>query len=195
MFTGIVEEVGRVKRVEGTRLTFSAGVVLEGTRPGDSIAVNGACLTAVELTPHSFTVDVTPETLRRTNLGGLRPGVPVNLERPLAANGRLGGHFVQGHVDDTGRLAALQPEGDSLLATIEAPEALMRYIVEKGYVAVDGASLTAFNCTARSFQVALVQYTQTHATLAGLPLGAPVNLEVDMIGKYVEKLLAGRSRT
>ncbi len=189
MFTGIVEEVGRVKRVEGTRLTFEARTTLEGTRLGDSIAVNGACLTAVELDADSFAVDVTPETLRRTNLGSLRPGDRVNLERPLAANGRLGGHFVQGHVDGIGRLVSLEPEGASLIATIEAPPGLMRYVIEKGYVAVDGASLTAFNCTEQSFQVALVQYTQAHATLAGHPSGAPVNVEVDMIGKYVEKLV------
>jgi riboflavin synthase len=188
MFTGIVEEVGTVKTVRAGRLAISATKVLEGTSPGDSIAVNGACLTATELSGDSFAVDVMPETLRRTNLGALASGDPVNLERAMAANGRFGGHFVQGHVDATGRIASVVPEGDAQLMSVGAPQAVMRYLVEKSYVAVDGVSLTVVRCETASFTVSLVAHTQRHTTLWRRRAGDTVNLEVDIIAKYVERL-------
>ena len=192
MFTGIIEEVGRVKSHESSRLTVEASLVLGDTRVGDSIAVNGACLTVVSMNAGSFSVDVTPETLRRTNLGPLRPGDGVNLERPLAVGDRLGGHIVQGHVDGTGEVLSIMPEGDSLLMRFQAPRALMRYIVEKGYIAVDGASLTIVDCDERSFSISLIPYTRDHTTLGSRSVGDVVNLETDILARQVERLMAAR---
>ena len=190
MFTGIIEEVGRVKGLESSRLTVEASLVLGDTRVGDSISVNGACLTVVSMNAGSFSIDVTPETLRRTNLGPLRPGDGVNLERPLAVGDRLGGHIVQGHVDGTGEVLSITPEGDSLLMRFQAPKALMRYVVEKGFIAVDGASLTIVDCDERSFSISLIPYTRDHTTLGSRRVGDVVNLETDILARQVERLMA-----
>jgi riboflavin synthase len=193
MFTGIVEEVGIIETLSevagGWSLTVKAQTVLEGAHLGDSIAVNGACLTVTACADDSFTVGLSPETLRRTNLSALRPGDDVNLERSLAANGRIGGHFVQGHVDGTGEVRAFRPEGDSLWVTVGAAPELLRYIVPKGYIAVDGASLTVVDVFPDAFTFMLVAYTQQHITLPRKPMDSRVNLEVDILGKYVEKLI------
>jgi riboflavin synthase len=193
MFTGIVEEVGIMESLSevegGWSLTVKAQIVLEGTRLGHSLAVNGACLTVTALGSDRFTVGLSPETLRRTNLGDLRPGDGVNLERSLATNGRIGGHFVQGHVDGTGEVRAFQPEGDSLWVTVGAAPELLRYIVPKGYIAVDGVSLTVVDVFPDAFTFMLIAYTQQHITLPCKPADSRVNLEVDILGKYVEKFV------
>ena len=189
MFTGIVEETGSVQEAREGRLAVAAGVALEGMQVGDSISVNGACLTITSLKDKAFTTDVTPETLRRTNLGALIVGDPVNLERPMLANGRLGGHIAQGHVDATGTLVEVQPESDSLLMRFQAPPSVMRYVVEKGFIAVDGVSLTVARRDASSFTVTVIPFTQLHTNLGTRKLGDVVNLEVDILAKYVEALL------
>jgi riboflavin synthase len=198
MFTGIVEEIGQVERLEAASrpnlLTVAALIVLQGTQPGDSVNVNGACLTVTQHTNRTFTVALMPETLRRSNLSDLRRGDEVNLERALTPRSRLGGHFVQGHLDGVGRVAARQPEMDALRVTIEAPEEIMRFLVPQGYVAVDGASLTVTGTTGTTFTVSLVAYTQGHITLPGKRVGDKVNLEVDILSKYVEHLLLRRER-
>ncbi|WP_322814050.1 riboflavin synthase [Chloroflexus sp.] len=194
MFTGIVEEMGTVAHIvsgqdQANRLTITCRTVLEGTRIGDSIAVNGTCLTVTALTADSFTVGLSPETLRRTNLGRLHVGDPVNLERALAFGGRMGGHYVQGHVDGVGEIVTIVPEGDSKRVTIRPPASLLPYIVEKGYIAVDGVSLTVAEMGRETFTVALVAYTQSAIIMGRQPVGALVNIEVDIIAKYVERLL------
>ncbi len=195
MFTGIVEEVGRVQRLwqndGGWQLRIAAAGVLADVQLGHSIAINGTCLTVTEFNSDSFTVGLSPETLRCTNLGDLLPAAEVNLERSLAANGRIGGHFVQGHVDGTGIITKKQPEGDSLWLTVEAAPALLRLIVPKGYVAIDGTSLTVVDVTSKHFTFMLVAYTQTHITLPRKPTGDRVNIEVDILGKYVKSLIEG----
>lgn len=188
MFTGIIEEVGTVRAAQPKGLSISATTVTEDTKQGDSISVNGACLTVTGLTVDSFSVEVMPETLRRTNLGLVRPGDRVNLERALALGGRLGGHLVQGHVDDTGRVVSITPEGEALLMTFGAPREIMRYVVRKGFIAVDGVSLTVVECDGDRFAVSLVGFTQRATNLAGRRAGDVVNLEVDIIAKYVERL-------
>jgi riboflavin synthase len=188
MFTGIIEEVGTVRAARPGKLTIAASKVLEDTKKGDSIAINGACLTVTEISPDSFSVDVMPETLRRTNLGALRPGDGVNLERPLAVGGRMGGHFVQGHIDGTGKVLSAIREGEALLLRFEAPQDIMRYVVEKGFIAVDGVSLTVVEYDATSFKVSLVAYTIENTILGRRRPGDMVNLEVDIIAKYVERL-------
>ncbi len=195
MFTGLIEEIGIVRRVSGGptfRLTIEARTVLEDARPGDSIAVNGVCLTVAALDGHSFQADVMPETLRRSNLGRLQPGHPVNLERALLSSGRLGGHLVQGHVDGIGRILEKRPEGEALWVTIAAPPEVIRYLVPRAFIAVDGASLTVARVEGESFSVSLIPYTQAHITLPRQPVGYTVNLEVDIVARYVERLLAGR---
>ena len=187
MFTGIVEEVGKVISAAGS-LTIAADGVLEGMEKGASVAVNGVCLTVTAFDDKSFSVDVMPETLDKTNLGLLRPGDGVNLERPLAANGRLGGHFVQGHIDDKGRVSSVSRSGEARLLSFETSTRLMPYIVEKGFIAVDGASLTVVSRDDNSFQVSIVGYTREHTTLGNRGVGEVVNLEVDIIAKYVEQL-------
>jgi riboflavin synthase len=188
MFTGIIEEMGVAKSVRPGRITVSATKVLQGTKLGDSLAINGACLTISALDANSFSVDIMPETLRRTNLGLLRPGSQVNLERPLAIGDRLGGHLVQGHVDATGRVLSLLPEAGAIIARYAAPQEIMRYLVEKGFIAVDGASLTLTSCDTTSFSVSLVTYTLEHTILGSKRPGDLVNLEVDIVAKYLEKL-------
>jgi riboflavin synthase len=191
MFTGIVEEVGKVRAVRPGRLTIAAAEVVKGTRAGDSISVNGACLTVTDVGEREFSIEVMPETLRRTNLGGLQPGQGVNVERAMAANGRFGGHFVQGHVDGTGEIASVVPEGEALLVRVSAPAQIMRYLVEKGFVAVDGISLTIVGLDQTSFTVSLVGYTRAKTTLNSRKSGDRVNLEVDIIAKYLERMHAG----
>ncbi len=190
MFTGIVEEVGTVTGLEGQRLTIAAGTVLEGVKLGDSIAVNGACLTVVDFEHSSFSVELAPETLKRTSFGNWVPGRQVNLERPLAVSDRLGGHIVQGHVDATGRITSLKPEGDCVIFRVASPKRLMPYIVEKGFVAVDGISLTVVKVGGSSFTLSVIPYTLANTNLRSQAKGGRVNLEVDIVAKYVESLLA-----
>jgi len=192
LFTGIVEEVGNVKSVGSGQLTVSASAVLEATRLGDSMAVNGACLTVSAMNSGSFSVDVMPETLKRTNLGQLRPGSNVNLERALMVGARVGGHLVQGHVDATGKVVSLVPEGAAVIAKFAAPPDVLRYVVVKGFMAVDGVSLTVISYDRSSFSVSLVGYTLNNTVLGSRKAGDQVNLEVDIIAKYVEKLREGR---
>jgi riboflavin synthase len=188
MFTGIVEEVGLVRGVSPGSLSIEVKKVLKDTKPGDSIAINGACLTVTSINNDNFSVDVVPETLRRTNLGKLHYGDTVNLERAILAEGRFGGHFVQGHVDDVGKVLSLQPEEGASIARISAPAHLMPYVVNKGFIAVDGVSLTVIDSDDFSFSISLVPYTREHTTLGNRKPGDMVNLEVDIIAKYVERL-------
>lgn len=188
MFTGIIEEVGRVISVPSGKLVIAAGDVLQGIELGASMAVNGACLTVTGFDTNSFSVEVMPETLNRTNLGLLRAGDGVNLERALPLGGRLGGHLVQGHVDDTGRVVSVSWGGGAMLIRFEAPPQLRHYMVEKGFIAVDGVSLTIVTRDTNSFQVSVVEYTRQHTTLGSRRVGDVVNLEVDIIAKYVEQL-------
>lgn len=189
MFTGIIEEIGIVISLQDRELAIRASQALQETKLGDSIAVNGACLTVTRLEAHHFSVEIAPETLRRTNLEMLHSGDRVNLERPLALGRRLGGHLVQGHVDATGKIVSIVPEGKALIVRYAAPPEIMRYVVEKGFIAVDGASLTVVHCDSTSFTISLVPYTQQHTTLASKRPGDLVNLEVDIIAKYAERLL------
>jgi riboflavin synthase len=194
VFTGLVEEGGVVTRVEprdeGARLVIGAQVVLDGLAVGDSVAVNGACLTAVEVTGDGFAVDAVAETLRRTSLGGAAPGDRVNLERPMRLGDRLDGHLVQGHVDGLGTVRAARPEGGSTILEIAAPAPLLRYVVEKGSITVDGVSLTVAERLPDAFTVALIPHTMAVTTLGPRAVGRPVNLEVDVVAKYVEALAA-----
>ncbi len=194
MFTGLIEEGGRIAAVEpgdqGARLVVVAARVLEGLAVGDSVAVNGACLTAVAITADSFAVDCVAETLRRTSLGGLVAGDRVNLERPLRIGDRLDGHLVQGHIDGVGTVRSATPEGGSTVLEITMPPELLRYVVEKGSVTVDGVSLTVARRLADGFTVALIPHTMAVTTLGPRALGRPVNLEVDVVAKYVESLAA-----
>jgi len=190
MFTGIIEEVGTVAGLEGQRLTIAASKVLEDVKLGDSIAVNGACLTVVDFESSRFSVELAPETLKRTSFGSWAPGRQVNLERPLAVSDRLGGHIVQGHVDATGRITSLKPDGDCVIFRVTCPKRLMRYIVEKGFVAVDGMSLTVVKVGASSFTLSVIPYTLSNTNLQTQAKGGRVNLEVDIVAKYVESLIA-----
>ena len=192
MFTGIVEEVGRVISAQPGNLVIAASPVLEGIELGASMAVNGVCLTVTNFDTNSFSVDVMPETLDRTNLGLLGAGDGVNLERPLALGGRLGGHLVQGHVDDTGRVISVTWGGGAMLIRFGAPPQLMPYMVEKGFIAVDGVSLTIVTRDPSSFQVSVVDYTREHTTLGSRRMGDLVNLEVDIVAKYVEQFSQAR---
>ncbi|MEX1018247.1 MAG: riboflavin synthase [Litorilinea sp.] len=196
MFTGIVEEIGTVSQLQpsgdGYSLTLRARTVLEGTRLGDSIAVNGVCLTVIRLLSDGFVAGLSPETRKRTNLLRLHQGDGVNLERSLTPSSRMGGHFVQGHVDGTGVITAFRADGDALWMTIQAPDTLMRYIVAKGFIALDGVSLTVVDVFESGFTVTLVAYTQQQIMLSRQKIGYQVNLEVDILGKYVEKLLDAR---
>ncbi|TES88290.1 MAG: riboflavin synthase [Dehalococcoidia bacterium] len=185
MFTGIVEEIGKVSSASTARLVISARQVVDGIKPGDSIAINGACLTVTDFDRASFSVDVMPETLQRTNLGQLTAGDGVNLERPTTLGGQLGGHLVQGHIDDIGRIISMEREGEALLFRFEAPPEVMRYTAPKGFIAVDGISLTITEKDNSSFQVSVVEYTRRNTTLGSRKVGDVVNLEVDIIAKYV----------
>ena len=193
MFTGIIEEVGYVKSLHRGAKSFTLEVeaekVLEGTLVGDSIATNGVCLTVTSLTGHGFTADVMPETVSRTALGELVSGSPVNLERALSLQTRLGGHIVSGHIDGTGRIADRRQDDTALWLTIECDSKLLRYIIEKGSVTLQGVSLTVARVDARSFAVSLIPHTQAATTLHQAKVGDLVNIENDIIAKYVEKLL------
>ncbi len=184
MFTGIVEELGHVIALDGDRLRIGARTVLEGARIGDSTSVNGVCLTVVALGDGWWEADVTDETLDRSNLGELRPGDPVNLERPVRLEDRLGGHLVQGHVDGVGTIVDPSPD-----LRVSVPADLLRYIVGKGSITVDGISLTVVEPTDDGFTVAVIPHTAAVTTLGHKGTGARVNLEVDVIAKYVERLL------
>ena len=189
MFTGIVEEVGTVAQLKGYRMNVHATLVIEGLKLGDSMAVNGACLTVVGLGSEEFSVDLSPETLRRTSLGDLAPGKAVNLERPLAVSDRLGGHIVQGHVDATGRLTSSKPEADCVILRIRCPKRMMRYIVAKGFITLDGISLTVVNKDTSSFTLSVIPYTLEHTNLKDMVPGDRVNLESDIVAKYIESFL------
>ena len=193
MFTGIIEELGTVQSVEergeNARIVIGAGIVTEGTNHGDSIAVNGVCLTALDVRPDSFAADVSRETLQRSTLGELKPGTRVNLERAVTPATRLGGHMVQGHVDARGRLVSVEDHGESWTFRIGFPNEIARYLVFKGSVAVEGISLTIAALADDYFEVAIIPKTWEMTNLSHLKPGDGVNLEVDVIGKYVERLL------
>ena len=193
MFTGIIEELGKVRSVErrgeNARIIIEAKLVIEGTNHGDSIAVNGVCLTALDLQPDSFAADVSMETLARSTLGSLQAGTPVNLERSVTPATRLGGHIVQGHVDARGRLLAVVDHGESWTVRFGFPKEIARYLVFKGSVAVEGISLTIAGLADDYFEVAIIPKTWEVTNLSSLKVGDGVNLEVDVIGKYVERLL------
>ena len=196
MFTGIIEELGKVRSVEergeNARIVIEASVVVQGTHQGDSIAVNGVCLTALDITTDSFAADVSKETLRRSTLGTLKPGTGVNLERSVTAEARLGGHIVQGHVDGRGELLGIEDHGESWTVKFGYPAEIARYLVFKGSIAVEGISLTIAGLTDDYFEVAIIPKTWEVTNLSQLKVGDPVNLEVDVIGKYVERLLEFR---
>lgn len=196
MFTGIIEEVGSVRQViagsVSGEIAIKAKKVLEQTKIGDSIAVNGACLTVTRLMKDGFTADVMPETLRKTNLGKLKNGDPVDLERAMPADGRFGGHIVSGHIDGTGRIKSMKNEGNAVWVTIEAAADIISLIVEKGSIAIDGISLTVAKVSDNDFQVSIIPHTGSETILLGKKAGELVNLENDIIGKYVEKLLSNR---
>ena len=195
MFTGLVEEVGRVRSLRpaedagDAHLGISADVVLGETRVGDSILVNGACLTVDEIGAGGLVFYTMPETLRRTALGDLSEGSPVNLERAMAAGGRLGGHIVQGHVDGVGEVLDVRPEGDAEIWTFLAPPSVLRYAVEKGSVSIDGISLTVVSVEEDRFTVSILPHTRSHTNLGELGVGSHVNLEADVVGKYIERLM------
>lgn len=196
MFTGIVEELGVVKAFEptlaGARLTILASTIMDDLVVGASVSVNGACLTLVAVGDGEFTVDLSPETLAVTSLGRVRAGVPVNLERAMKLNERIGGHLVAGHVDAVGVVRDRRQDGNAIVLTIEAPPEILRYCVPKGSVTIDGTSMTLNSLTDRAFSVAVIPHTAKATTLGLKNAGDPVNLESDLIGKYVERLLQDR---
>ena len=198
MFTGIIEELGRVreieKRGEDARIVIEARTVTEGSSNGDSIAVNGVCLTALDVKPDSFAADVSKETLLRSTLGNLKPGSPVNLERAVTPTTRLGGHIVQGHVDARGKFLGVENHGESWTVRIAYPKEIARYLVFKGSVAVEGISLTISNLSYDYFEIAVIPKTWEVTNFSQLKPGDEVNLEVDVIAKYVERLLTDRAK-
>ncbi len=187
MFTGIVEEIGRIKELGSHHVMVEAAAVLRDLKKGDSIAINGVCLTVTALDKTSFTVDIMPETIRRTTFNSLRYGDGVNLERALPAQGRIGGHFVQGHIDAVGRVSSMTPEAEAVIMSVSLESELSRYLVTKGFIAVDGVSLTVVDCGSSFFSVSLVSYTRENTTLGKRRAGEGVNLEVDIMAKYLEK--------
>ena len=191
MFTGLVEELGVILSISQTDIWIESAIIMDDLGVKDSISVNGACLTVVSIQGNSFKVNVVPETLRRTDLGDLSVGDKVNLERSAQLGGRLGGHIVQGHVDGTAQITAYVEEGSAWLIEFQISKKLSRYIVEKGFVCVDGASLTVVNCDENTFTIALIPYTRDNTVLGYKRVGSSVNIETDIIGKYIEKLLTG----
>ena len=193
MFTGIIEEVGVVKSIrmgaQSAVITIQAEKVMEDIHVGDSIATNGVCLTVTSFDKNSYSVDVMHETLRRTNLGTLKSGSRVNLERAMAADGRFGGHIVAGHVDDPGTITSMEKDDNAIWITIRTTPAVLKYIVEKGSIAIDGISLTVARVDDKSFAVSVIPHTGANTTMLEKKPGDTVNLETDMVGKYVEKLL------
>ena len=196
IFTGIVEEMGEVTEIgpteSGFEMTIQASITLEGVKLGDSIAVNGTCLTVTRFDSSSFSVGLAPETLRKTSLGEVTAGSRVNLERSMQPISRMGGHFVQGHVDGTGTIVSMVREQDSLWVKVKTSPDILKYVVPKGYIAVDGTSLTVVNVfdDEAAFNFMLVAYTQQHIVVPTKSIGSKVNLEVDIVGKYVERLLS-----
>jgi riboflavin synthase len=213
MFTGLVEHVGTIESVErsdvgalvdssvaradqiGARIRVDAGPLIKGLAKSGSIAVNGCCLTAVDIEGQSFAADLSGETLRRTNLGELKPGSRLNLERPLTAMKELGGHIVQGHVDGVGRVARLEPEGASWWFGVRVPDDLARYIARKGSIALDGISLTVAGWHDGIVETAIIPFTYEHTNLSSLKVGDPVNVECDILAKYVERLVESREKS
>ena len=191
MFTGLVEELGVISSISQTYIWIESSIVMDDLGVKDSISVNGACLTVVSIEENLFKVNVVPETLRRTDLGDLSVGDKVNLERSAQLGGRLGGHIVQGHVDGTAQITAYVQEGSAWLIEFQISKNLSRYIVEKGFVCVDGASLTVVNCDENTFTIALIPYTRDNTVLGYKGVGNSVNIETDIIGKYIEKLSTG----
>ena len=198
MFTGIIEEIGRVKRIsiagKSGSLEIGAKKILGGTKVGDSIAVNGVCLTVTSLTESSFTADVMAETLRRSSLSSLSVGGGVNLERAMACDGRFGGHIVSGHIDGTGKISRMQKEENAVWVHIAASPEILNLIVEKGSIAIDGISLTVATVTESEFSVSVIPHTGEETTLLSKKAGDLVNLENDIIGKYVQKLLGNSAK-
>lgn len=212
MFTGLVEHVGRIESVElydagassqsaaarsdqiGARIRVHAGPLIEGLEKSGSIAVNGCCLTAVDIEGDRFAADLSGETLRRTSLGALKPGTRVNLERPLTAMKELGGHFVQGHVDGVGRVARLDPEGANWWFGVRVPEELARYIAMKGSIALDGISLTVASWHDGTVETAIIPFTYDHTNLSSLKVGDAVNVECDILAKYVERIVEAKKQ-
>lgn len=192
MFTGIVEEIGQVVSFDHHTLTARGHKILQGIELGSSVAVNGICLTVTHFDSTSFTVDIMEETIARTNLFKLKPGDEVNLEGALTLSKGLGGHLVQGHIDDVGTVKTIRAGHGSLLITIEAPEHVMRYIVEKGFVAVDGISLTVVERSDSNFSISIVGFSRENTILGKIKVGDIVNLESDIIGKYVEQFITGK---
>lgn len=194
MFTGIIEEVGKVAKIhkqgEFAQLTITGSKIFSDMQLGDSIAVNGVCLTVTAFGSQHFCADVMSETLNRTALGELQPNSPVNLERAMAANGRFGGHIVSGHIDGTGEIVSITPAQNAVWYQIKTEPKLMRYIIEKGSITIDGISLTVVDCDESSFRVSIIPHTLSQTTLGTKKIGSRVNLENDVIGKYVEKLIA-----
>lgn len=194
MFTGIIEEVGTIESIKkganSAVITIRADKVMEDLKLGDSVAMNGVCLTAASITGHSYSVDVMHETLNRTNLGELKGGSRVNLERAMQANGRFGGHIVAGHVDGTGRIRSMRKDDNAVWITVNTSSEVLKYIIDKGSITIDGISLTVARVDNRSFSVSVIPHTGVHTTLLEKKAGDTVNLENDMVGKYVEKLLA-----
>ncbi len=193
MFTGIVEEIGTIlsvkKGVKSSALIISGDLIFEDMHIGDSIAVNGVCLTVTNKTKESFTADVMAETLRRSSLGSLKAGSKVNLERAMAANGRFGGHIVSGHIDGTGEIESFVREDNAVWVTVKTPVKLLKYIIEKGSIAIDGVSLTVAYVDNRCFKVSLIPHTAANTILLSKKAGDIVNLENDIVGKYIEKLM------
>ena len=194
MFTGIIEEIGTIKSINSngisSQLCISANKILEDTKIGDSIAVNGVCLTVTSIKSNLFTADVMAETLRRSNLGSLLPQSKVNLERAMPANGRFGGHIVSGHIDGTGTIAETKPEGNAVWIKINCSSNLLKYIIHKGSITIDGISLTVAKVTDSDFSVSIIPHTAANTTLLQKKSGDVVNLENDVVGKYIEKLLS-----
>jgi riboflavin synthase len=195
MFTGIIEAVGKVTQIErqgeAVRLTVASGMIAEDVALGDSVSINGVCLTVTAVRAPHISFDAVHETMRKTTLGALQHGDNVNLERALPVNGRLGGHIVQGHVDGAGRIASIRPDGNSYIVYIDAAPELMRYIVNKGSIAIDGISLTVAESADRTFSLSIIPHTWEHTTLRDKRAGDSVNIECDILGKYVEKMLGG----
>lgn len=199
MFTGIIEEIGTVLSIKkgsvSSKITFGGKKIFNDIHLGDSIAINGVCLTADTLTDNSFTADIMAETLRRSSLGDLKVGSKVNMERAMLCNGRFGGHIVSGHVDATGKIINFKREENAVWITISAESKTLKYIVEKGSVALDGISLTVANVSDTSFKVSIIPHTASETTLLGKSVGDRINIECDIIGKYVEKFLNFKDST
>lgn len=199
MFTGIIEEIGRIDSIKKGTQSAVMGIrcqkVLEGTKIGDSIAVNGVCLTVTSLYEQGYTADIMAETLERSSLGSLSKNSPVNLERAMAADGRFGGHIVAGHIDGTGKIRDIRRDETAVWYTVEAEPQVLRYVVEKGSIAIDGISLTVARVTDRDFSVSIIPHTQGETSLGFRQKGDIVNLECDVIGKYVEKLMKPTDNT